>query len=240
MTSFIFDTINSINEESNFEKKIFLTFDIDWALDEVIDDTLNLLNNYELKATFFITHKGDYLKKLKEKSNYELGIHPNFNNLLFNNNNNLSCESIIENLIDIVGNPKSIRSHHLTQSSSLLNLFSKYNINYDCNSFIPYQSKLVIKPWKLWNELTIVPHFWEDDISMLYKNRITIDELTHSKGLKVFNFHPIHIFLNTSNMEQYEKARPHFKNFKELKKFKSKEFGIRDVFKQLVSKNLDL
>ena len=38
------------------------------------------------------------------------------------------------------------------------------------------------------------------------------------KGLKVFDFHPIHIFLNSENMERYNSAREHLQNFEELKK----------------------
>ena len=42
--------------------KIFLTFDMDWAHDEIIADTLELIENSDINCTFFITHKTSLIK----------------------------------------------------------------------------------------------------------------------------------------------------------------------------------
>ena len=63
-------------------KKFFLTFDVDWAHKEVIADTLNLLYNRDTPATFFATHESSVFKSVIENNIHEMGIHPNFNDLI--------------------------------------------------------------------------------------------------------------------------------------------------------------
>lgn len=71
------------NNENTYSKKIFLTLDIDWAHDEIIKDTIDLLQKFGVKATVYITHRSEYIKNEVSKNPLiELGIHPNFNELL--------------------------------------------------------------------------------------------------------------------------------------------------------------
>ena len=63
-----------------WEKKVFLTFDLDWAHDEVISDTMDLINESGVSSTWVVTHKSPILEKLRKQENIELGIHPNFYN----------------------------------------------------------------------------------------------------------------------------------------------------------------
>ena len=60
------------NEE--LKDEICITIDIDWSPQEFIDLVLDLLKSYNVKATFFATHKVNI-------KNHEVGIHPNFTNL---------------------------------------------------------------------------------------------------------------------------------------------------------------
>lgn len=39
-----------------------INFDVDWANDEVMEDTLRLVDEYNIKATFFATHHTPTLK----------------------------------------------------------------------------------------------------------------------------------------------------------------------------------
>jgi len=61
------------------DKNIYLTFDLDWACDCVIEDTLLLLEHENVPATIFVTHDTPLLKRMRENPNIELGVHPNFN-----------------------------------------------------------------------------------------------------------------------------------------------------------------
>src|SRR5258708_1040997 len=68
--------------KNNFENKLFLTFDIDWASDEVLGYTLDLLEKYTICATFFVTHETPLLTRIRNNPRFEMGIHPNFNFIL--------------------------------------------------------------------------------------------------------------------------------------------------------------
>ena len=63
MNTELISNINLQNELS-WRDKLFITIDIDWAHDEVIDDTLNLLEEAKASATLLITHKTKLLKNL--------------------------------------------------------------------------------------------------------------------------------------------------------------------------------
>ena len=56
----------------------FISFDIDWAHDDVINYSIDILEKTEIRVSWFITHKTKVLERLKENSNFEIGIHPNF------------------------------------------------------------------------------------------------------------------------------------------------------------------
>ena len=64
-----------------------LTFDVDWASEEMLHDVIQLLEKYNCKATFFATHKSKIIESLSNSSNFEIGLHPNFNFLLLNKTN---------------------------------------------------------------------------------------------------------------------------------------------------------
>lgn len=59
-------------------RDIFLTFDMDWSIDEVLDDFYTLVKDAGVKATLNVTHQSDMLAKFRQDTDFELGIHPNF------------------------------------------------------------------------------------------------------------------------------------------------------------------
>ena len=74
------------------EKEVALTFDINWAEEEHLDEILQILKKYDAKGTFFImggwvNYTDDNKEKLKNIYNdgHEIGnhsyIHPNFVNI---------------------------------------------------------------------------------------------------------------------------------------------------------------
>ena len=224
-----FKLISSIEVDNlaTWENKLFLTFDIDWAHDEVISDTLNLLYNNDVPATFFATHESPVLKSVIEDNKHEVGIHPNFNDLINNTCVGENAESRLKYLLDLFPSAKSIRSHSTTWSGVIQELVLKYEITHESNTFIPWQSNMSLKPWKLWNELTRVPYFWEDDVGILFKETNALSSILKLPGLRVFDFHPIHVFLNTESLDRYERTRHLHQNPKELIKYRFDGYGTR-------------
>ena len=79
-----FENIRSVDISNEWKNKIFLTFDIEWATDEVLNYVLDIICDAKIKTTFFCTHATSILQRMRENCNMELGIHTNFNFLLKN------------------------------------------------------------------------------------------------------------------------------------------------------------
>lgn len=233
-------TISTIKSESAESlNAIYLTFDIDWAHDEILEDTIDLVEMYKLSATWFVTHATPLLGRLRNNPYFELGIHPNFNFLLDGDNRaGNNANEVVDRLMTLVPEAKCVRSHSLTQNSNLIDMFSHKGFTHECNTLIPANSGIALKPWASFGSLTRVPHFWEDDVHVLYDSigipQPNPAELASAGGLKVFDFHPIHVFLNTESLDRYERARPFFQNPEELIKLRYEGYGTRNRLIELL------
>ena len=224
-------------DKLGWDKSVYLTFDIDWASDFVVADTLELLSKFNLSATFFATHDTPILNEIRANPRYELGIHPNFNDLILRTENQdiKSAREKIDELKQIVPEALSIRSHSTTNSSKLLEIFQEFDIQFDCNYVIPYHVVDKIVPWRLWNNMTRVPYYYADDLSLAY-NLIeeSMPKICNREGIKVFDFHPVHIYLNTDSLATYEKTRDIHRNEKLLLQNRIAKRGTRDKFLELL------
>lgn len=219
----------------SWEGSLFLTFDIDWACDEVLAETINLVEEAAVAATWFVTHDTPLLNRLRENPKFELGIHPNFNFLLNNDvRNGGTAEEVVNRLLAVVPGAKSVRSHSMTQNSSILQIFAENGLTHDANHFVPEQAGIELKPWRLWNGLIKVPYFWEDDVACAYTKNTHIKDLTKRGGLKVFDFHPIHVFLNTESLDRYKCTREIHRNPEALGKHRYAGEGTRSALETLL------
>ncbi len=227
----------TIEDSSSWKDKVFLTFDLDWCSDQVLEYTLDIIEKNNVKATFFVTHATKVLDRMRTNPNIELGIHPNFNYLLNGDfRYGKTYKDVIDYYMEIVPEAVSVRSHSLTQNSYILIYFADVGLKYDCNQFIPNNSKIYIEPWKHWTQgLIQIPHFWEDDIHIFCEQTWEVENILNNWGLKVFDFHPIHVFLNTEDLQRYNNARNVFQNITELKKHVNNDiYGTRDFLIDLI------
>jgi len=218
-----------------------LTFDLEWAPDFAIEFVANELIQKKIKSTWFITHDSIAIRNLQNNPLFNFGIHPNF---LPNSTHGETIKEIMKNLMDIIPNPKSIRTHGLFQSSYLYRiLVREYGIEIDSSILMPEIPNLV--PHTVFFEhegkpLIRFPIFWEDDIEMYNPYRSW--DLKNSKynvdGMKVYNFHPLHIWLNSNNMKSWEYLKSK-NNLAELNEnfakqhINEKPTGVRNLFKEL-------
>jgi hypothetical protein len=234
-----FRTINQIipSKEKTWKNHVFLTFDMDWAIDDILENTISILEKADVSATWFITHKTPLLCRLRENKKFELGIHPNFNKLLFQSDfsNGKDAKEIVGRLMDLVPEAVSVRSHSLTQSSTLLDLFKEFGLSYDCNHFIPASLGYPLSPWKSWNEMVLIPHSWEDDIHIMYQWDYSITDILKTQGLHVFDFHPIHVALNTESLTRYENSRSFHLDWDNLQSWIFIGKGTRSHLEELLS-----
>lgn len=203
---------------------IYITFDVDWACDEVLAHTLDIVEQANIKSTFFITHETPLLARMRNNPNIELGIHPNFHKLFIEKNYRGNAETILEDCLQIVPEAKSIRTHCLVQSSYLFNLYAKYGLTHEVSLLIPQNSNINLQPFWLWNGLLRVPYAWEDDVHCINiangsELNWNVKQTLDREDLKIFDFHPIHLYLNTENLTRYENSRLYHRSMDELRNF---------------------
>jgi hypothetical protein len=223
----------------NNYKNIVLSIDVDWAHDEIFADSIKLIESANVKATWFITHDTICLQKIRKNPLFEIGIHPNFNFLIegdFRNGSN--AKEVVERILKVAPESKCVRSHSITQSAKLLDLFNKYGITHESNYFIPYNLNMQLRPWILPNGICRVPFCWADDFHLSLGHEI--DKFNQKSivekvnGLGVFDFHPIHIYLNTESLDRYEQTRPIHHNPEELIKHRYTGYGTRNRLMELL------
>lgn len=215
---------------------IYITFDIEWAPDFVLEHCIELCDKHDVRATYFATHATKLLDEISANKDYELGVHPNFNKLLDRTDNQQGVEAILQELKDIAPNSTSIRSHSTLQSARLLDIFFASGFTHDVNTWIPHWSDIELKPWIDWSGLVMVPFYWADDIYCMNGGSRNVRELLDRPGLKIFNYHPIHLYLNTDSYEIYESSKAYHNVPEALKGYrnKSNNNGVRDFFEKLI------
>ena len=221
--------------------EIVITFDIDWAPDFVIDFVAQSLIEYHIKATWFVTHISPAVQRLnKYPELFELGIHPNFRPGSSHGN---TPEEVLQHCMKLVPNALSMRTHSLVQSSPLLaQIMAQTPIIRDVSLFLPYTP--YIRPHEFWwngRRLLRIPYYWEEDFEMERPEPCWHLEplLNIGEGLKIFNFHPIHIYLNSTNMKSYNAFRTHVPNPYEVTSMQAMTFiqkgvGTQTVFQELI------
>lgn len=234
-------TVSSIipGDPSTWTNSVFLTFDIDWAHNEIIADSISLVEQAGVAATWFVTNDTPILDRLRHNPLFELGIHPNFNLLLEGSDRmGSSPVEVIQRIKEVVPEATSARSHSLVHGTQILNLLVQFGITHDLNCLIPESAGITLSPWRMWDDLVRVPYFWEDDVACLFDVRMTqpgsLELLARRPGLKVFDFHPIHVFLNTEHLDRYERTRHLHQNPEELIKYRYKGVGARTRLLELL------
>jgi hypothetical protein len=211
------------------------SLDIDWAPEEVIEDSLALFDEYGINCTVFCTHKSGVIDNIRNAKNYEIGIHPNFMPLMTEAKGNVN--ETIKNLLDIFPEAKGVRSHSLVHSSRIDIIYKDFGFNYHSSTFLPYWSK--IYPYKLWNELVCVPFNFIEDIHYRYgKDYANCEIDLRNNPLNVITFHPVNIFLNTDSLDTYTRASKYYHEPKELLRFRNtKVKGTRDLLVDMLKQH---
>jgi len=199
-----------------------MTMDVDWAPDVVVEKCASMLDEFNIKATFFCTHRC-------EIKNHELAIHPNFLN------ENQNYFETLRKLISLFPGARGVRSHSLFTNSRLYPIYKQLGLSYESNYLMYRQTD--IHPFKMLGDILQLPIFFMDDIHIcLSPNSFDLKSLCLKKsGLEIFDFHPIHVFLNTRNLETYQKAKKYHQAPEELLKFYNPKSGIETLFIRLLN-----
>tara|TARA_B110000046_G_scaffold185692_1_gene228629 strand:- start:10578 stop:11285 length:708 start_codon:yes stop_codon:yes gene_type:complete len=235
MSNFIHFKDVVVNRPETWKGKRILSLDIDWASDKILNYTLDMIEEKGCKACFFVTHQTKVLERIKENPLIELGIHPNFNPLLDGVKDSKTAAQIIDDLLEIVPNAQILRSHSMTTSGKWVGLYKQKGITHLSN-YLQYGVEPIV-PFMQINGLVEVPVYFADD-GFAYINEskeivnITKNLLfsTNVEGIKVFNFHPVHLYIDTENISDYYSYK-----INEMIIKKTHSFGSRSILDMLKS-----
>ena len=182
---------------------IVFTSDIDWAPEEVILDTVKIFEKFNIKCTFFCTHKSKILDECN-RDLFELGIHPNFQ---ANSTQGANISEIMDYCLSLVPESKIMRTHSLVSSTPLLAEITRNfpQITTDVSTLMHRSTNAFKCEWTFGeSKLDRIVYNWEDDAEFKYQRYSNVNDLFFG-NLTIYDFHPIHIFLNSSNGSEYKK-----------------------------------
>jgi hypothetical protein len=218
-----------------------MTLDIDWAPDFVIDHVAELLTSRGVKATWFVTHASPAVSRLGQCPElFELGIHPNF---LPGSSHGVTPSEVLAHCMELVPEARCVRTHNLVQSSPILScLLGETPIRIDASLFLPGETGL--RPFRCRHghqTLVRVPFIWEDDVAMLQPEASWGGDPFLGDGLRVVNFHPIHVFLNSCEFEPYALLKQSCPKLQDVSIEQAREFewsgdGTGTLFDRLTSR----
>lgn len=229
-----------LSDERSWKGKIFLTLDIDWAADFVLADTIDLLERSAVPATWFATHPTPMLERIRANPLFEIGVHPNFNPLLFSGARG-DAGTVVRDALALAPGCRAVRSHSVAQSTGILAAFAGEGLKYDCNMLIPWDAGMTLRPWRYWESgMVRVPYLWEDDVTCLYGWPLDADTdyWYQPDGINVLDFHPIHLYLNSESLDRYEASRAVQRDADKLLDFRSETAGARTFLENLLARHL--
>lgn len=221
-----------------------VTFDLDWAPDWAIALCADICAAAGVPATWFVTHDCDVLADLRRApERAELGVHPN---LLPNSDHGESPCEVLGHCLAIVPEAKSMRTHGLVQSSALFSVVADETpIETDVSLLLPFHPNL--EPTSLFlgregRRIVRLPYFWEDDVAASWPGWDWRDGSCESGGLQIYDFHPIHVALNTDTMDRYAAVKAHLDgrpltslSEAECARFRNPGHGARTYLERLVA-----
>jgi hypothetical protein len=223
--------------DSTIEDYLYLTFDFDWAAEEVLEFVFSYLKERSLKATFFVTHKSQVAQQFYGDEDFEFGIHPNFNFLLSGDFRYGATMTEVLDYYETLLPFKSygMRSHDSFFKTSLIRELARRGYRYESNILL--NRSLTLRPFKNWSdEILQIPMLWEDDQWCANGNQAKPKDMLAYKHLKVLNFHPIHLYLNSRSLEIYEAVKDNQDDIELLLSVRNKDkFGVRNFLDELTT-----
>jgi hypothetical protein len=186
-----------------------LTLDIDWAPDWMVADAAQALARAGVRATWFATHRSPVLADLLSERLFEVGVHPNF---LPGSSHGEQPAEVMRHVLEFVPGARTVRTHSLLQSERHSQmLVEDFGLRTDCSQLLMDSAhvaphRLRFSPEGPW--LTRVPHVFQDNMFMFAGRPWSVDDPAfHTPGLKVFDFHPVHLALNSPSFDVYARLK---------------------------------
>jgi hypothetical protein len=222
-------------------RTICFTVDVEWAAVDVLADLRGLFDQYGIRATFFVTHAG------VETPGHERGLHPNFRRngetyrLLRESRSDdatLGDEEVhvhvMRTTLAFAPEAKGLRSHSLYYDSTLLPLYNRLGLEYDCSYQMPFLDNL--RPFWKHHQMLEIPTFYGDHRDVRTgATGFGVEALKLDRpGLKVFDFHPNIVFLNANSNDGYLATKGFYHQHDRLLAAREKGKGARTLLLDLL------
>lgn len=212
---------------------VVFTGDQDWCPEWAIEKAIEVFTNLKVPFHVFRTNNSELLDLLLRRGDhlFTQGWHPNF---LPESTHGESIEEVISEMNRIVPQARTLRNHSFVESTPIWESLIKTSVIAESNSLTDMQP--YIMGMLMWNGMIRLPVFLEDDVHFSRnRNEKLMKRLWENlklPGLKIFNFHPIHIALNTSSIVQYDDWK--FSNSSRLHTEPFSGDGTRVLLEQIV------
>ncbi|HET8893907.1 MAG TPA: hypothetical protein VFM96_07415 [Gaiellaceae bacterium] len=187
---------------------VVVTLDADWAPAHVLDAVADRLAEHGIPATWFVTDENVAVDRLRARPDlFELGIHPNF---LAGSTHGGTVEEVLAHCMELVPEARTVRTHALVQSTPILDaLMTQTPIQRDVSVFLPYAPYAIgpVLYRSRAGSLLRLPYCWDDNFELVQDDPTWDLDATLARcpgALRIFNFHPIHVALNSSGFDAYE------------------------------------
>ena len=129
---------------------------------------------------------------------------------------------------------KGLRTHSLYYNSTLLSLYKRLGLEYDCSNQMPLLGEL--RPFWREHEVLEIPTFYADHLDILTgATGFSVTALGLDRpGLKVFDFHPNIVFLNASSNGGYVSTKNFYHDHKRLLAARETGKGARTLLLDLL------
>lgn len=182
----------------------FVTFDVDWAPDCVLEKCADWLKAHGIPATFYATHDSAVLRSMASDPAFEIGIHPNFSK-------NDPPEEVLGYLLERYPSTRGSRSHRNFSGRNFSDAKRKAGLIYDVSKILWGHAHCECVP--MYNGMIEAPYSWEDGTHLELALPPSINEARlDNPGLKILAFHPLLWDLNCSSYEELKRFNSQYRN----------------------------
>ncbi|MBM4433538.1 MAG: hypothetical protein FJ028_00205 [Chloroflexi bacterium] len=139
------------------------------------------------------------MERLRAVDDFELGIHQNF---AASSTHGSDFAAVLARCMDLVPGATTMRTHRLFQMTPLFDvLLEQTPIRADLSLYLHRAPGLTPVTFRsAGRALHRFPTYWQDDQAMLEEAPCwDAATLLAPRGLKILNFHPMHVLLNSSS-----------------------------------------
>ena len=214
------------------------TSDVDFVSDDIIEFAYKPFES--LPLTVFITGESKYLAKAFTQNHlWEAEPHPNF---CYGSTHGSSQREVFETINKFHCERYGVRCHRYYSSNDIEEEFARLGYGYLSNVCTDIQE---VKPFWTRCGMLQIPIYFEDGGYLKYHGMPKLDDIVgnmQNDGVYVFNFHPIHIALNSCDFTASRQLKDSILpseysrlTMADVAPYRNNEYGIADFIDELIA-----